>query len=261
MLPVLVRVHAAANQVLFRRQFLDKFLQGEMVALFEGGPTALSVVREDDKVIGARRVCCRALQPFELLVHLAQDVKGVLGFDARVMRYLVVPDKGGIGRGDAGEHVADQGVHVQLTNCGRGDGPQYWIPAAALLPVQDWIGLVAARFPELVDLQDDVPYGQEQGARKVVGVGEIGLKVGGVEAGQVGKRAGSHHHIGRVTREHVAPAGAVLNQQAVSTAEFLLQPGHLLGAAGRYDLLAIPVPPAKGRYILIVAEQDAGLAR
>ena len=89
------------------------------------------------------------------------------------------------------------------------------MPLTTLVSVQAGLHVLAPRLPELVHLQDDVPHKQDQGPGEVVGVDEVGPEIGGVKAGQVLDGAGRVHDVGRVAGEHIAPAGAIVDQEAV----------------------------------------------
>ncbi len=260
MLPVLVHVRASLDAVGVGGQLLHQLLQRHTVALFEGRAFTLAVIGQQDDVVGTRRMTRGALQTGELSVQFAQHVVGVLRLDAGVMGHLVIPNEGRIGRRHSGEHVADEGMDVQLAHDDGGKGSQHRVDATALLPVHDGRDSPAPSPAELPLLQEYVPHRQQQRPAEVVRIGKVGAELGRAEARKVGSYTGREQDIGRVAGEHVAPAGAPLSQQAVPIGILRLEPSQLLRVGGRYDLPPRPIPPTKGHDVLVVPVQNAGLA-
>ena len=82
--------------------------------------------------------------------------------------------------------------------------------------VQARLYILAALLPEAVAFQDDVPEEEQQGAGEVIGIGEVGVEVGRVEAGEVLDGAGRVHDVRRVAGQQVAATGAAIYQQPVA---------------------------------------------
>ena len=183
-----------------------------------------------------------------------------MGFNAGVVGHLVVTDEGGVSRRRAGKHVADKGVDIQFAQeDGRAAAHQGILEVAVVL-IQTWLDVLAPLLPEAIALQDDIPEKEQQGAREVVGIGEIGVEVGGMEAGKILNGAGRVHDVRRIARQQVTPAGATIDQQPVAVGVILFDLGYFVRVTGGDDHLALAIVPTKGRNIVVVAVQQAGLA-
>jgi hypothetical protein len=123
-------------------QAVDELLERDAVALQERGALALAVVGEHDDVVRTWSFGDGQLQSAQLVVEPAERVEGGRRGDAGVVCDLVVADEVGVGGGDAAVDVADQRVHRDVAQDGRGRRTQQRIHAAA---IEAWFDAPASR--------------------------------------------------------------------------------------------------------------------
>src|SRR3954469_1227077 len=93
---------------------LHELVEPVAVALPEGRPLRLTVVGEDDELVGPRGVAPGALDAPELLVELPQGLERGMALEAGVMGALVVAREGRVDRGPTLHHVGEDAVHDQV---------------------------------------------------------------------------------------------------------------------------------------------------
>ena len=145
-----------------------------------------------------------------------------------MMCNFVLANEGSVDRRSTSEDIAKDGVDIQLTHDDRHEAAEQGIDPAAMMLAQDWLYVVLACAAKLAPLQDDVPEQEQESARDVVRIANIGLKVGSMELALVTNGAGGSHDIGRIARKQVPSAGAIVAQQSIAVGTLLLDNGKRL---------------------------------
>ncbi len=232
--------------------------EGHAVTLEERRSLRLTVVGEHHHVIRAGRLADRLFEAAELLVEPAQRVHRRLGEDARVVGDLVVPDEVGVRRGHAAVDIAHQRVQREVAQDRGGRGAQHRIDAAAF---QARFDLEAAGVASVDHLPHDVGDGQGEQPAHRVRVGQHVVRRVLAVLGAVGDRAEREDRILAVAGEHVRPRHATVDEQAVAVGLAVLDDRRIAGPVRREHLAEVLVVPAERRHVLVVAVEDAGLAR
>ncbi len=193
-----------------RERAAHEVLQPVAVALEEGGPLGLAVVREHDDLVGPGRVAPGALDAAELLVELAQRLEGVGALEAGVVGDLVVRGEGRVDGGAAGHHVGQHAVDDQVAHGHAHRRPQQRVDAA---PVAARAHVAPDRADRGRPLQDDLPDDEHQGAGDVEAVGVEGAVAGvgpllGVDP------ADREDRLVGLARQQVAPARPAAGEEA-----------------------------------------------
>ena len=194
----------------------DDLLERRPVALEEGRALTLSVVREHDDVVRARRILGRAHDPVEGLVEVPEHGERIRALDARVVGDLVVARERRVHHGAPGVDVADDGGHGQVALDDDHERAQQRVDEAAM-PAGPDVHLALLRgVPELLrDVRDHEHEGPDERervreVREVAGAGALGVPLFLAE-GRDGQR-----RVRRVPRVHVRAARAVGVQEPLA---------------------------------------------
>ena len=171
---------------------------------------------------------------------------------------LVVPDEVGVRRGHPAVDVAHQRVQREVTQDGGGRGAQHRIDAAAL---QARFDLQAAGVASVDHLPHDVGDGQREQPAHRVRVGQHVVRRVLAVLGAVGDRAEREDRILAVAGEHVRPRHTPVDEQAMAVGLAVLDDRRIAGPVRREHLAEVLVVPAERGHVLVVAVEDAGLAR
>ena len=172
---VLLVSAADARHLSLRERALDELVEPVAVALLEGRPLRLPVIREDDDLVWPRRVPPGALDAPELLVELAQRLQRVGALEPGVMRDLVVAREGRVDRGAALHHVREDAVDDQVADDHAHRRAHERIDAAAVAARPD----VAPALPGGGGgLEDDLPEEERERPGHVEPVREEGAVAG-----------------------------------------------------------------------------------
>ena len=199
----------------------------------------------------------RPLDTLEHAVEPPQDPMRGGPVDAGVVRDLVVSEEGGVDGGHAQvdvPHDRIDGEELQVHVRHRAHEEVAEVRMDPRPPV---------RHPRLElhgDLEQGLPDEQDQHAGNVVRVAEEPEEL--VTAmSDAGDFAGGQQGVARVAGEEVAATRTVGMEQPVAAGELCLELRHVLQRRAAHHAAPLPVPPAECDDALVVAEQDACLAR
>ena len=239
-----------------RERALDQVVEPVAVALLEGRALGLPVVGEDDDLVRPRRVLARHRDVTELVVELAERLERVGPLETRVVSDLVVAREGRVHGGPAAHDVGQDTRDDQVAHEDAERATHQRVDASAVAARVD----VPANRPQRGrPLQDDFPAEQDERARGVVSVGEEAAVAGVRLLLRLHPAHGEDHVLGLAGKK-VAAAGAAVDEQA----DACPAPPFDLRAVGRrrarHHRGGLLLHPAKGRDVLVRAQEDAGLA-
>ena len=233
---------------------------GERLAgrIAERCPLGLAVVREHDEEVRPRRPLERAGDAAQLAIEVAQHSEGVRTFWARVVGDLVVAEEVHVDRRPTLGHVVEDALHGHVAADDRGEHAQQPVDPATMDPRLDVASPLQLGGPPFAG---DVGDGGEQGARRLLGPGEV-ADVARAEASflPLGDAAHRQHGPFGVAGEQVAVAGAVVGQQSVSVGVGVFDGRRRLGDVRHDDAALGLVDPAEGRHADRRAVEDPALA-
>ena len=162
----LVAVSVLSLHRLRAARALDQVLQALPVAVQEGLSLRLTVVGEDDQVIGALSVGGRCGDAGDLPVHAAQRREGIHPLDAGVVRHLVVGQERRVPDRPARVEVSDHGGDLEVALDHRAPRPHQRVRERPLDPRAN---VAASLLGGEVELLGDVADHQHDRAGDAVG--------------------------------------------------------------------------------------------
>jgi hypothetical protein len=194
-----------------------------------------------------------------MAIDLAQYGQGVVALDARMVSHLVVGQEGRVDDGPARHHVADDGGDLQVALHHRRPRAHERVHARAGDP---WLHVVT----HLPRLRAALTHVVGEGQRRRVHDRVRACEVRGVVAPEPSAAAHEHgahgqHRVRCVARQDVRAAGAVLVQQPAAVGMPAFELLRVARVVGHDRAAAILLPPAEGRHVVVVAVQQARLAR